>query len=72
MASGQEVEIICNPCVVALDGEREVEIKNGQHAAIRLSTAGPLVVDVDRTMAIAMENRIFAPTDGNRQKHFEL
>ncbi|MDM8554639.1 NAD(+)/NADH kinase [Desulfococcaceae bacterium HSG7] len=60
MASGEEVALIHSPCVVALDGEREVEIKRGQQAAIRLSTDGPLVVDVEQTMAYAMQKRIFA------------
>lgn len=61
MAPGEEVDIVFNPCVVALDGEREVEIKRGQKATIRLSTDGPLVVDVDRTLACAMQKKIFAP-----------
>ena len=60
IAVGEEVDIAFTPCVVALDGEREVEIKKGQKAAIRLSVHGPLVVDVDRTMAFAMQKKIFA------------
>jgi hypothetical protein len=47
--------------VVALDGEREVEIKRDQKATIRLSASGPLVVDVERTMALAMKRKIFTP-----------
>ncbi len=62
MAAGEDMEIAIAPCVVALDGEREVEIKKGQKVAIRLSTKGPLVVEVDRTMMVAMEKKIFAPT----------
>lgn len=61
MAPGQAVAIKGNPCMVALDGEREVEIKKGQQAAIRLGAGGPLVVDVNRTMAFAMRNNILAP-----------
>jgi ATP-NAD kinase N-terminal domain len=61
MAPGEEVAIVCNPCVVALDGEREVEIKRHQQAAIRLSPEGPLVIDVRRTMTFAMQNKILAP-----------
>ena len=56
MAPGEEVDITIDPCVLALDGEREIEIKRGQKTSIRLSTDGPLVVDVDRTMAFAMQN----------------
>jgi predicted polyphosphate/ATP-dependent NAD kinase len=61
MAPGEEVDIIFKPSVVALDGEREVEIKRDQKATIRLSASGPLVVDVERTMALAMHHKIFAP-----------
>jgi hypothetical protein len=67
MAPGEEVEIVCNPCVVALDGEREVEIKRHQRAAIRLSPKGPLVVDIRRTMTFAMQNKLFAADRGNSQ-----
>ena len=66
MAPGEEVDIIFNPCVLALDGEREIEIKRGQKAAFRLATDGPLVVDVDRTMAVAMRNKILAPEHGKK------
>jgi predicted polyphosphate/ATP-dependent NAD kinase len=61
MAPGEEVALVCNPCVVALDGEREVEIKRGQQAAIRLGAEGPLVVDVNLTMTVAIQNKILAP-----------
>jgi hypothetical protein len=70
MAPGQEVDIIFNPCVLALDGERQIEIKKGQQAAIRLGTDGPLVVDVERTMAVAMRNKILAPQYGKRSLTF--
>lgn len=62
MAPGEEMDITITPCVIALDGEREVEIKKGQKAGVRLSVDGPLVVDVERTMAVAMKKKIFAPT----------
>jgi hypothetical protein len=71
MAPGQEVDIIFNPSVLALDGEREIEIKRGQQAAIRLATDGPLVVDVDRTMAVAMRNKILAPAYGKKPVRFQ-
>ncbi|EMS81482.1 ATP-NAD kinase family protein [Desulfotignum phosphitoxidans] len=59
MRPDENMDITVTPCVVALDGEREVEIKKGQKAAIRLSTNGPFVVDVYQTMAVAMEKKIF-------------
>jgi predicted polyphosphate/ATP-dependent NAD kinase len=64
MKPGDVVALVYTPCVVALDGEREVEIKRGQRAAIRLTAGGPVVVDVNRTMSLAMRNKIFAPDNG--------
>jgi hypothetical protein len=71
MAPGEEVDITFNPCVLALDGEREIEIKRGQKATIRLATDGPLVVDVDRTMAFARRNKILAPEYGKNSLTFQ-
>ena len=50
---------ITAPSVLALDGEREVEVHKGQEAAIRLGLAGPTVVDVTRTMNAAMKRGVF-------------
>lgn len=69
MTVGQSVDIHFAPSVVALDGEREVEIKKGQKAAIRLSADGPLVVDIEATMTYAMEKKIFAPAPLMHQKN---
>lgn len=60
MNVGEEVEICVAPSVLALDGEREVEVRPGQHAAISLAKDGPVVVDVARTMAAAMSRGVFA------------
>jgi len=65
MNVGEEVEIATVPSVLALDGEREVEVRRGQHALICLAKEGPLVVDVKRTMDSAMKRKILAPvSDG--------
>ena len=48
------------PCLVALDGEREVSVRRGSEAAIRLTVDGPWVVDVGRVMEAARIRRIFA------------
>ena len=71
MALGEEMDITVTPCVVALDGEREVEIKKGQKATIRLSRKGPLVVDVCRTMAVAMEKKIFQTENKNKSNELK-
>ena len=59
MQIGEEFSIRYTPSVLALDGEREVEVQKGQQAAIRLVLAGPTVVDVTRTMNVARERKIF-------------
>lgn len=60
MQIGEEYSIHYTPTVLALDGEREVEVHKGQEAAIRLGIAGPTVVNVTRTMNAAMKRNIFA------------
>ncbi|MEN6350070.1 MAG: NAD(+)/NADH kinase [Syntrophomonas sp.] len=42
---GEEVRIKNGPLVIALDGEREVEVGEGEEVSIRLTFDGPLVVD---------------------------
>jgi hypothetical protein len=59
MAPGQIFNIETSPGLIALDGEREVEIRSGSRAAIRLNTEGPLVVDVDKTMSLARAEGLF-------------
>ena len=66
MQIGEEFKIRLAPSVLALDGEREVEIRRGQQAAIRLGEAGPTVVDVTRTMKAAMKRNIFTSDMGKR------
>lgn len=60
---GEEVEVDFVPSILALDGEREVEVKRGERAAIRLSRDGPIVVDVKRTMTAAMKRGILFPEE---------
>lgn len=64
MNIGEAVEIATAPSVLALDGEREVEVMRGQHVLVRLAKEGPLVVDVRKTMNSAARKAIFAPGCG--------
>ena len=57
---GEEVEVSFAPSILALDGEREVEIRRGQRAAIRLGDEGPIIVDVKRTMTAALKRKILS------------
>jgi predicted polyphosphate/ATP-dependent NAD kinase len=49
-----------NPCVMALDGERELEIPAGKKAEVRVSLDGPMVIEVKRAMAAAQKNGVFS------------
>ncbi len=59
IAADEEVPVRHSPCVIALDGEREVEIRAGDKAAIRLTLAGPAVIDARAAMAEASARRAF-------------
>jgi hypothetical protein len=48
-----------SPCVIALDGEREVEVRHGRKVSFRFSDAGPQVVDVPHVMALARQAGFF-------------
>ena len=63
MNMGDEVEVITKPSLLALDGEREVEVKKGQQAGVRLGSGGPRVVDVPRTMESARQRGLLAETE---------
>lgn len=57
---GAEVKLDSAPCTVALDGEREFEIlKSGRSLSVVLNPHGPLVVDVDRTIAAGAKASVF-------------
>ena len=55
---GDTVFIKESPCIIALDGEREVEVRRGKHVSIRFSGDGPLVVDVPKVMALAQRAKL--------------
>ena len=56
---GEEVEVACKPSVLALDGEREVEVRRGERVCIRLSQKGPRVVDIRRALEEAARSGMF-------------
>ena len=55
----QDFTVDSRPAVLALDGERELELLPDQEYSIRLVQNGPVVVDVARAMNAAMEGRVF-------------
>jgi hypothetical protein len=56
MNPGEIVSVNTTPSVLALDGEREVEVRKDQQASVRLAVDGPIVVDVSRAMEAAMKS----------------
>ena len=53
LSVGERVSVNPQSRVLALDGERELEIPNKHRISVRLSDQGPLVVDIPRTMGYA-------------------
>jgi len=56
---GEEIEVKVKPSVIALDGEREVTVKDTDHISIRLQHDGPPVVDIDKTIRTAVARGFF-------------
>lgn len=53
IAPDEEIPVVHAPCIIALDGEREVEVRAGDRAAIRLALDGPAIVDAKAALAAA-------------------
>lgn len=54
---GEPVLLEDRNCIIALDGEREVEVRCGERVEIVLSTDGPRVVDIEAALAGAVRQR---------------
>jgi hypothetical protein len=60
LAPGDEVEVRHErSCVLALDGEREVELRTGASARLRLNARGPRVVDPRKAIESAARAGVF-------------
>ena len=53
---GDIVAVDAAPCVLALDGEREVVVRPDYPVSIRLSGNGPLVIDLHAAMDYAQRH----------------
>lgn len=47
---GSPLPITHTPCTIALDGEREVVLREGEKMTVHFSRHGPIVVDLERTL----------------------
>jgi hypothetical protein len=62
---GEAVQLESAPCTVALDGERELEIRDrGVRLEVRLDPRGPRVVDVDAALAAGARAGVFVRQAG--------
>jgi predicted polyphosphate/ATP-dependent NAD kinase len=58
------------PAILALDGEREIALYEGDDAKVMLDLHGPWIVDVERTLLIAVKKGMFLRRKyGNRSSH---
>ena len=67
---GDEIPVDPVPSVLALDGEREIEITRKRRISVRFSDQGPRVVEVNRALQVAAQRSYFrdtAPVGGERQ-----
>lgn len=59
MAIGDSIIVPHVPCIVAVDGERNLQINAGHQVQVRLSNQGPVVVNVEKALSVAAANRFF-------------
>lgn len=60
---GDQVEVTFKPAVIALDGEREIELLAADHARIRLSDQGPYVIKPRAALTEAARKGLFTARD---------
>lgn len=60
LQDGEELRVDA-PCVLALDGERDLPVRNGMLIAIRYERQGPRVVDVQRALELGVQHGLFDP-----------
>ena len=65
MSIGQMISVQ-TPCLIALDGERSINIRSQDTAYIRLSDMGPRVVDIEEALRVARDKKFFFNDDGGR------
>jgi hypothetical protein len=55
----QPVSIPYAPCMVALDGERNLQLSAWQTASVRLTADGPIVLNIEQALQTAAEREFF-------------
>lgn len=65
---GEEVPISTGESIIALDGEREIVVKQGDKFTIQLSQQGPLVADIDKVIREGAERSLFVEKQSERRQ----
>ena len=55
----EEIPISRTPSMIALDGEREFGVREGDRLTVRINPEGPVVVDIDWVLQRACEMSLF-------------
>ena len=59
MSLGERVAVCASPCTIALDGEREFRLREGQHVDVAVTRNGPHIVDVEAALREAAATGVF-------------
>ena len=57
---GEEAELLTKPCLIALDGERELRVGALDEVKVRIERDGPHVVDINKAVREAAEQGFFS------------
>jgi predicted polyphosphate/ATP-dependent NAD kinase len=57
--SGQQIPISVTPSIIAVDGERERIVKEGERLEVRIDPKGPRVIDISQTLREASQMALF-------------
>jgi predicted polyphosphate/ATP-dependent NAD kinase len=55
----EDIPLITTHCVIALDGEREITVTEGDHVTVRLNLEGPRVINLTETLRHASQECLF-------------
>ncbi|MBV9791371.1 MAG: NAD(+)/NADH kinase [Chloroflexi bacterium] len=61
LEDGETVRIEQTPCVLALDGERELSVRNGMLIDVQFDSHGPRVVQVQQALELGVQYGMFDP-----------
>jgi hypothetical protein len=72
MQPGERIPIRHAPAMLALDGERELFVRQGERCEIALSWEGPKVLDVDLTLRLAQQQDLHGDAGQGRSEMHRL